>query len=214
MPVRHLLSIGADEGGGHVCQGFTTGSILFGDSFSSLVELTCDMAVSVATAGTVNPAAATFAGNSFKIVLQEMFEMIGIAELLPLKVKLREICDKQVQKKRDAELKKLPKPEPLDTSDTDSLVKDLNKLAKSLEKFDKKLSDWFKNQSKLIQSAQREIEVVLNAINKATTFIDLANNLKALISKLTEAVGGKNPIKIIETVRQGKDFMEKIDNLV
>lgn len=209
MPVRTLVSLGADEGGGHVCQGYTTGSMLFGDNAGDLFLLAADMAVSVASAGTINPAAATIAGNSLKIALHEVFELIGIDELTSLRPKIKELVDKQSAKKREKELKKLPKAEPLDKSDTEDLIKALQKVSKFLGAYNKAAGKFFGDQVKLVQEGTAQIEGVINGINKAITIIDLAQSMKSTAEKLTKSLKKPiNPLSVIDAVKECKSTMD------
>ena len=92
MPAKSLLHFDdGSGGGGHVCQGFTTGSKLFGDSLGDFAMLTVEMSISVATLGAVNPAAATLAGKALSLTIDEILDAFGLSELRSLGQSVKEI---------------------------------------------------------------------------------------------------------------------------
>jgi len=212
IPVSNLISIGdGSEGGGHVCQGYTSGSMLFGDNIGDLFLLATEMAITVATAGAVNPATATLAGNSVKIAVNELFELMGVKELLPLKNALMKGIDKITAIQKEAEMKKLPEAEPLDKGDAVELIENLKMVSKILEGYNKGVSKLFADSARLLEAGTREISVVLNAVQKAITIIDIASDLmglaKALNDSLTKPVV---PIKVIQAVKETHGVMSKL----
>jgi hypothetical protein len=219
MPVRTLVSLGAegDKGGGHVCQGYTTGSMLFGDNFGDLFLLVTDMAVTVATAGSVNPAAATIAGNSVKIVIHEVLDMIGIQALFDLRPQIMAQVEKMKKNKRDQEVKKLPKPVELDKSDTKELIANLKKISNCLKKYNKKAGEFFDTWGKKVEDLSKagkevmaQVQGIINALDKATTVIELAQLLKSTIDKLTKAlVKPINPLKVIDATKECNNTLQK-----
>eukprot|EP00408_Alexandrium_pacificum_P026194 CAMPEP_0171181494 /NCGR_PEP_ID=MMETSP0790-20130122/14288_1 /TAXON_ID=2925 /ORGANISM="Alexandrium catenella, Strain OF101" /LENGTH=403 /DNA_ID=CAMNT_0011646433 /DNA_START=64 /DNA_END=1275 /DNA_ORIENTATION=- len=212
MPVRTLISIGAegDQGGGHVCQGYTRGSMLFGDNFGDLFLLATDMAVTVATVGAVNPAAATIAGNSVKIAVYELFELIGIEELMALKPHINALIAKTAAKRREQETKKLPEPEPLDMSDTKALVDSLKKISELLEKYNKAAGAHFAKHAKAVEEGTKQIQGIVNGLNNIIGAIELAQTLKSTVVKLTDALKKPvNPVKVIDAVKECKSTLDQ-----
>lgn len=211
MPVKTLLSVGAEEGGGHVCQGYTAGAMLFGDNAGDLFLLACDMAVTVATAGSVNPAAATFAGNAMKVMVYETIEALGLEVLVSLRPTILNFVDKLAAKKREQEQKKLPKPEPLDTEDAQELQKTLQDVANALESFNKGFALTFKKFGSDVKNVTNQIEAIINALKKIIVVIDLGGTLQAFVSKLVKCLKKPvNPVAVIDAVKEGKDVTDKI----
>lgn len=237
MPVRYLPSTGAEEGGGHVCQGYTIGSMLFGDNASDLFLLAGDMAVTVASCGAVNPVAVTMAGNALQVAVHEFFETIGIAELLPLKSIIKKLIDEQVaatkkEEKPKEDGKKEEKEEGMlekAKAKIDSLIDIFEKVGKAFEKINKEFSKRFTDQAKWLKDEMKKLEeavedslsdsqkkviediqTVIGVVKKAWTVIDLLLLLQDALPDLKDAISKKNPAKIAASVTKTKALMDKI----
>eukprot|EP00548_Thalassiothrix_antarctica_P015734 CAMPEP_0194165758 /NCGR_PEP_ID=MMETSP0154-20130528/1585_1 /TAXON_ID=1049557 /ORGANISM="Thalassiothrix antarctica, Strain L6-D1" /LENGTH=515 /DNA_ID=CAMNT_0038876277 /DNA_START=127 /DNA_END=1674 /DNA_ORIENTATION=- len=78
LPVATLVAIGdKDGGGGHVCQGFTSGSVFFGDKASDFAGILLDATILVVK-GDASRLTKRFAANSVAVLVGEMQSSFGI----------------------------------------------------------------------------------------------------------------------------------------
>lgn len=201
-PVEHLLELK----GGHVCQGYTTGSMLFGDSVGDFVSLACEAAVTVVTAGAVNPAAATIASNAMKIAVNKLLEVLGLTKLVKLVSTIQSVIDlsKAAKKKHDDKLKK------------DAIVKAvraLKDMADTLKQI-KGLGSAFEKAARAIDNGN-SLDDVVAVLEAAVAVIDLAKAVKAAYTALVDAskkvAGVVNPIKCIEAVKATSEAITKFN---
>lgn len=206
QPVATLISIGAenDQGGGHVCKGYTSGSMLIGDSAADFFLLACDMAVTVASAGTVNPAAATIAGNAIQVSIYELFEMIGIGELMEMKNDMMKSVDAWKAKKQGA------KGGDAD-DDKNELSAKVKKFGNNMKKLNADFAKLFEGTGNALEAGKVQFDVVINACDKITKVLDLLGDLQKAFASLKDSLKKPiNPVAVIETVKKSKGLVDKV----
>jgi uncharacterized phage infection (PIP) family protein YhgE len=188
--------------------------MLFGDNAGDLFLLASEMCVSVASAGTINPAAATIAGNSLRVIIHELFEKIGIAELLPMKAQLMQKVKTWTDKKKAAEISKgqaQAQAKDEEKSQARELAKEIKKFGGNVKKLNERFGKMFQDCAYALESGKSQLEAVINACNKISTVLDLfaefQNAFKALQASLKKPV---NPVAVHGAVQTGKGFMDKV----
>lgn len=225
-PVNYITSTGDDEGtGGHVCKGFTGGSVFVGDSAGEFFAISCDAAVTIATVGTVNPLAPKLALNAMKVVIDKATSVLGDTDgpvITPMKnalQKIKELGVKHFEGKQASEWDKVPDTK-FKGNDATGLLDDvkgvLEDIQGPLEKVDqifgssmaKKVADLLgveKSKSAIVAN----VKAALLFISRALTVIDLCTQIVTFAARLEQASNG-NPQDVIKVIKDGSDLVNNI----
>lgn len=193
MPVTTLLDFEADAGGGgHVCQGFTGGSMLIGDSLESYLGLAADLVTTAASFGTVNPLAATIAANACTVVCYEVLDALGLTELFPLAKKIQATVQamkafKAAKKENDAKAK----------GEQENLTKDflevLAKASKALRALPT-LANPINGLKEKIGKGVEHWETAINWLDKFLALLIAAQGLQQLLPLLGKCAKARPPM--------------------
>lgn len=206
-PVDTIVSLkakkkGDDEGqGGHVCKGYTKGSVFFGDSAADYASILVDATAAVLTLNP-GPIAKKFAAKTLKITIGELKTKFGIT-------------DEQFTKSAES-VKNI----------VDQVLKGTTLIKNSIEKDEKKLEELVKQYGddakkdyETIQDSLKIIEKlnfddILNELNPAADKKDkkLANGIRG-IRNLSSKISSQLQSMVDDISDADKDLKEQFEEL-
>eukprot|EP00930_Biecheleria_cincta_P097621 TRINITY_DN89323_c0_g1_i1.p1 TRINITY_DN89323_c0_g1~~TRINITY_DN89323_c0_g1_i1.p1 ORF type:complete len:405 (+),score=57.35 TRINITY_DN89323_c0_g1_i1:86-1300(+) len=206
MPVASLLSLGTDQGdGGHVCKGYTGGSMLLGDSMADYFDLAIQAGTTIATAGTMNPLAATMAANACVVACYEMLDALGFEKIYKLSQKAVKLVQKIKQYKDNKSKKDTTK-----DKDELELQKDLIELLQAITEALGQVPA-FVGQIKAfqasVQSGKTPVEESLRILEKFLALWHASNSLKEALPELSKVTKQKpipKPMDVVKAITKCK----------
>jgi hypothetical protein len=187
-----------------VCQGFTSGSQVVGDSFGDFL----DLALSAALTGGGVPAA-TIAGNAVMMKINDLLDTLGLTKLVDMASKITSLRPKLLQLKKGE----------IDKKEIVGVLKDVLNVAKAIPPLMNTLNPLVAN-IEMAGGGMEVIDELIQVLGKVQAAIEGGKSLKHLLTTgkklISQLKGVPNPAAIttvVEFVNDAKITIESVQTL-